>query len=138
MPKRKCTVSEEMLKTFPSMKKANNNSELFCIICSCNLSIAHKGKKDIEEHIKTEKHNKKLKEHGNTSKLDNFLMTTNQSKMIKAAEVTLAYHTVKHHQSYHSMDCTIKVNCFNFNVMFNINSEIIFRFIKKCTPIQLL
>lgn len=49
-----------------------------------------------------------------TSKLDTFVRTTSNDKIIKAAEATLAYHTVKHHQSYRSMDCTTKVIFFNY------------------------
>lgn len=61
MPKRKCVITEEMLKAFPYIKKGKSNSEVICNVCNTNLSIAHKGKKDIEDHQKTEKHIRHLK-----------------------------------------------------------------------------
>lgn len=61
MPKRKCVVTDEMLQAFPSIKKGKSSSDIICNICNSNLSIANKGKKDIEDHMKTEKHKKNLK-----------------------------------------------------------------------------
>lgn len=63
MPKRKCCVSDEMLKGFPSFKKGKSNTEVVCNLCNTTLNIAHKGRKDIEDHIQTEKHKKSLKSH---------------------------------------------------------------------------
>ncbi|CAH0561716.1 unnamed protein product [Brassicogethes aeneus] len=47
-----------------------------------------------------------------TSKLDVFVKATSKDneKLVKAAEATLAYHTVKHHQSFNSMDCATNIH----------------------------
>lgn len=72
MPKRKCVVSDEMLQAFPSFKKGKSNSDVICKICNVNLSIAHKGKKDIEDHTATEKHKKNLKSQAGKSKKSSY------------------------------------------------------------------
>lgn len=111
MPKRKCTYSDEIFRLYPSFKKGKTTSEVICIVCNSSISIAHKGKLDIETHIKKDKHKQMLKAQAGTSAgLQNFVVTSGETKSIKAAEATLAFHTVCHHQSYKSMDCTMKVN----------------------------
>ncbi|KAB0805402.1 hypothetical protein PPYR_02372 [Photinus pyralis] len=109
MPKRQCKYSDDMLKEFPSVKKGKISTEVFCNVCSSSLSIAHKGKKDIEDHLKTEKHKKNLRSQAGASGLQKFVTTASNSSRIKAAKATLAFHTVRHHQSYNSMGCTTKV-----------------------------
>ena len=54
----------------------------------------------------------------NTSKrLDNYfvLKSYEQEKLVQAAELTMCYHTDKHHMSFSSLDGTIKLSQKNFN-----------------------
>ena len=60
MPKRKCVFSDAISKEFPSFKKVTNNFAAFCGICNSNLSIAHKGRLDIIDHLTTDKQKKIL------------------------------------------------------------------------------
>lgn len=110
MPKRHCKVSEDYFKEFPSIKKGRTNNEVYCEICNCFVSIGHKGKKDILEHNNTLKHKKNLRSQSSSASLQNFVsVTKNEDKSVRAAEAALAYHTVEHHHSFNSMDCTAKV-----------------------------
>lgn len=113
MPKRRCKVSEDYFQEFPSMKKGRTNEEVLCQICNCFINIGHKGRKDILEHNDTSKHKKNLRSQSGSSGMQNFVIVTkNEDKSVWAAEATLAYHTVEHHHSFNSMDCTAKVgNC---------------------------
>ncbi|XP_050293030.1 uncharacterized protein LOC126733697 [Anthonomus grandis grandis] len=97
-------------KLYPSFKKGKTTSEVICNMCNSSISIAHKGKLDIETHINKEKHKQMLTAQAGTSGLQNFVVASGETKSIKAAEATLAFHTVCHHQSYKSMDCTTKLN----------------------------
>ncbi|KAK4883075.1 hypothetical protein RN001_006394 [Aquatica leii] len=85
MPKRHCKVSDDYFKQFPSIKKGKTDDEVCCEICNCYINITYKGKKRYC--------------------LQNFVLKTKTKNkdMIRAAETTLAYHTVEHHHSFNSM-----------------------------------
>lgn len=101
-------------------------NEAMCTICDCYVSIKHKGAGDIEKHVKTEKHLKMSRSATNILKIDTIFQPKSKTIAAKqsAAEVTLAFHTVKHHQSYKSMDCTgslLKVMFSDSNVASSIS-----------------
>lgn len=107
-PKRKCVVSDEMIKEFPSFKRGRTANDVFCNLCNCYISIANKGKLDITEHISTTKHKKNIESTSGISNiLQKFITSESDSKYIRAAEGTIAYHTIKHHQSFKSHDCSV-------------------------------
>lgn len=66
------------------------------------------GKGDLQKHVNTTKHKKNLQEASTSKKVSNFVVykQTLAGKKILAAEGALAFHIVKHHNSYKSMDCT--------------------------------
>ncbi|XP_028158533.1 uncharacterized protein LOC114351490 [Ostrinia furnacalis] len=74
-------------------------------MASSSKKRCYKGAADIEKHINTEKHKKQSRLCASTSKLDNFVSMQGKDKN-SAVDATLAFHVVKHHQSYKSMDCT--------------------------------
>lgn len=112
MPKRKCLFNDDLRKKYVSFRQGRTESEVTCLLCSCSVSIANKGKSDIEEHIRSKKHQGHLKNTAHTSKcLSMYLTKTEENaKLVAAAEATLSYHTVCHHQSYNSLNCTIAVH----------------------------
>jgi hypothetical protein len=68
---RKCECGSS-LKEFPSIKKKRRtNEEFFCGICNCFISIGHKGKNDILQHLNTLKHQKNLRSQSGSSGLQN-------------------------------------------------------------------
>lgn len=106
--KRECTFTEVMKTKYSFLKKGRVPTEAYCTICDCSISIKHKGVSDIETHITSKKHKTKLTTVNTNKKVtDSFASSSSGSKQKQsAAEGTLAFHTVKHHQSYNSMECT--------------------------------
>lgn len=116
MPKRKCSFNEDLQKRFPSFKRGKSDSEVTCLICESSISIASRGAIDIEEHQKTAKHKKRLQSQGGTSRiLDTFVKKSSTNEKRVAAEGAIAYHTIRHHMSFSSLDCTLKLNKILFN-----------------------
>ncbi|XP_036143350.1 uncharacterized protein LOC118645751 [Monomorium pharaonis] len=95
MPKRKCNFSEELKKKYPFMKRGRFDWKVVCTLCSSTISVAHKGSHDIAEHLGTQKHKK---------------WELSQASTIHAVEGTLVYHTIYHHISFLSLDCTMSLN----------------------------
>lgn len=110
MGKRKCLLTDELLKEYPAFKRGKSNHDAVCIICNNNISVANKGRLDLKEHLNTEKHKSNVRSGASTSKvLETFVFSNKDkdSKFIRAAEGAMAYHNVMHHQSYRSLDCLI-------------------------------
>lgn len=106
--KRQCTFTDILRDRYPLMRQGREPSEVHCTVCDCYISIKYKGAFDIDTHIKSNKHKTQLLVVNKTRKIDTiFQSASSQSKAKEsAAEATLAFHTVKHHQTYNSMDCT--------------------------------
>ncbi|KAL4121965.1 hypothetical protein QTP88_014381 [Uroleucon formosanum] len=85
MPKRKCVFNDRLKESFKSFVDGRDVSEAKCIVCDCYVSVANKGSYDLKAHLDTTKH---------------------KSRIASAVEGTLAFHTVVHHHSFRSMDCT--------------------------------
>ena len=68
----------------------------------------HKGNGDLNIHLQSEKHRKAVRGAAALTKMTNYFVTA-ESKCedeITAANGTLAFHAVKHHHSFLSIDCT--------------------------------
>jgi hypothetical protein len=58
MSKRKCVFNVNLQQEHKFFKLCNdsNNERVYCTLCTGEISVPHKGKGDIEDHVKTAKH----------------------------------------------------------------------------------
>ena len=110
MAKRKCYFNNELKAEFPFLSCSDtDNSTVFCNVCSSTISVAHGGRSDITDHIDTKKHKVGLNARASSSTLTKYFTAKEPGKdeySLAAAEGTYAYHTIRHNQSFRSMDCT--------------------------------
>lgn len=114
MPKRKCVFNDELQKEYPFIKKHCGDSIVFCNKCMCSFSIAHGGKDDINQHLKTRKHKDADISASSSKTMTRFFKTQTVDEKLAATEGTWAYHCVYHNHSFRSADCTSKLvkKCF--------------------------
>lgn len=57
-----CVWNDSISVQFPGFERAKNGKRdhCFCTHCNKDISIHHKGKKDIEKHISTNEHSKNV------------------------------------------------------------------------------
>lgn len=93
-----------------TQKENNTPHFVFCGVCRVTFSIANKGKSDLEQHLRTEKHSKAVRGTNSSNKLSDYFVEkyTKLDDQVSAAEGALAYHTVTHHFSFRSTDCSHK------------------------------
>ena len=111
MPKRKCKYSDKYNETYQFIKKGRTESEAFCTHCNTYLNIGHGGIGDIKTHIMKEKHKSNVSSSSRSKTITNYFVKENslEEEKVTAAELCFAYHVVKKHQSFASMDCLNKL-----------------------------
>lgn len=57
-----CVFNAKHAEKYPFLEKTKNASLVHCQICNSKFSILHKGKADIEQHMKSIKHRRALQE----------------------------------------------------------------------------
>lgn len=112
MPKRKCHFQDEYTKNWTFIKKGRTEFEALCSICNSHIAINHGGKSDIQQHIATNLHKSNMRTASTSKDISNFMIQKDSKEeiLIAAAELTMAYKVVRHHQSFNSLDCTTKLN----------------------------
>lgn len=112
MPKHKCTFNDELQKKFPIFKKGKFDWEILCTICDSKISIANKDVTNINEHIVTLKHKMRFRSQTKTSKsvMETYITKPETDDNIRAAEGAISFHTVNHHISFSSLNCTNSLN----------------------------
>ena len=110
--KRKCHFSDDYTKEWSFVKKGRTDQEALCEICSCFISVTHGGKADVRHHISTKNHTNRFAVASTSKPISTFMIKedTQEELLVAAAELTTAYKVVKHHQSFSSLDCTVKLN----------------------------
>lgn len=110
----KCIFNGELAKKYSFIKKAEGKSasDVECKICGATFNIANMGKSSIEQHSKTDKHLKALKQKSAPS-VSNYFSTA-KDHSTAAYEGVWAYHIVKANHSFASADCASKLlrTCF--------------------------
>lgn len=93
------------------MLQKKDEHTAYCPTCDVSFSLASKGKSDIDQHLNSEKHRRRVRDSASSSKVPSFFAPkfTKLDDQISAAEGTLAFHTVKHHFSFNSVDCSHKL-----------------------------
>src|SRR5882757_2893349 len=113
MPKRKCTLTDELEAEYPFLKPTNDlGFDAICSICNCSFSVTHGGRSDVTDHIQTKKHKAGIMATSSSQSMSGFFRKQelgSDEQKLAAAEGTFAYHTVQHNHSFRSMDCTSKL-----------------------------
>ena len=110
MPKRKTSFNPEWSKEYGFISKSRKDDfHAYCTLCRCDVDASSKGKGVVDRHASIDKHRSNNR---SASSLFSFFReaTSPQDDKISAAELSKVYHAVKHHQSYRSVDCGIKVD----------------------------
>ncbi|GAA6099243.1 uncharacterized protein LOC122844979 isoform X1, partial [Tachysurus ichikawai] len=108
MPKRKCKFTDELKQKCPCFRVGRDQHEAECLTCKAGtyVLVTNKGANDLEAHICSAKHRKAARGESLSAKVTEFFVSKNESAAVTAAEAAYAFHTVKNHESYRSMDCT--------------------------------
>jgi hypothetical protein len=107
--KRKCVVSESLLKEFEFLKREVNEHSAFRSLCQTSFTVASGGRTSVSEHVATKKHKSDVVIQSSITKASTFFKSIVPDKndmTIALQEGTFAFHTVQHHQSFKSMGCS--------------------------------
>eukprot|EP00079_Xenopus_tropicalis_P010275 XP_002934983.2 PREDICTED: uncharacterized protein LOC100492546 isoform X1 [Xenopus tropicalis] len=105
--KRKCVLTESILIDFPFIRPGPTENYAFCTLCQTAFTIASGGRSTVKEHSASKRHLKAsqtfiVKEN---SFFKMFLPDASEFSLA-FQEGTFAFHTIRHHQSFLSMDCS--------------------------------
>jgi hypothetical protein len=109
-----CSFSDNWLKEdeFKEWLLKRNAKEGECRLCRQTFSVAFEGRRAVLAHAASSKHKSVENLQKHTAVMSSFFKkpNTKEDDLITAAEVTLTYHSVKHHHSYSSEDCGNKLS----------------------------
>ncbi|OCT57593.1 uncharacterized protein LOC108704684 [Xenopus laevis] len=105
--KRKCVLTESILIDFPYIRPGPTENYAFCTLCQTAFTIASGGRSTVKEHSASKRHLRasqscSVKE---TPFFKTYLPDAHEFSFA-LQEGTFAFHTIKHHQSFLSMDCS--------------------------------
>jgi hypothetical protein len=99
-------------KEFNEWLVKRDNSTAYCNYCKREFTVKWSGLSAINHHKDSDLHQKNFNSIKTNQTLNQFVVKTNSSEdeEIAISELCLTYHTVCHHLSYRSQDCSIKLN----------------------------
>jgi hypothetical protein len=109
MGKRKCKFKNDLKSKYLCFRNGRDEWEAECVVCKPGtyVSVAHRGALDLRAHVECERHKEALKAETSSPKEQVFMKSGSKSDdAVLAAEGAFAFHTVKHHSSYKTADCT--------------------------------
>jgi hypothetical protein len=78
-----------------------DSSQATCVVCNQQFSIHYRGKSDIDNHMKTQKHQRNMKSYNvNQQLITDTIKPSKEKDEICAAEAVLVFHGVQHGHSY--------------------------------------
>ncbi len=78
-----------------------DSSQATCVVCNQQFSLHYRGKADIDNHMKNQKHQKNMKSYNvNQQLITDTIKPSKEKDEVCAAEAILVYHGVKHGHSY--------------------------------------
>ncbi|CAF4165969.1 unnamed protein product [Rotaria sp. Silwood2] len=88
-----------------------DSSQATCVVCNQQFSIHYRGKADIDNHMKTQKHEKNMKSYNvNQQLITDTIKPSKEKDEICSAEAVLVVHGVKHGHSYVAQQCLTNVS----------------------------
>ena len=109
MAKRKCVFRKDLTETYSYIIHSTKGSTFaHCTICNVDINISFGGISSVKHHIDSSKHSASKLLFDSSKPLGAYFREKYSpvSLKIAAAEGTCAFHTIKHHHSFKSMDCT--------------------------------
>ena len=103
MGRNNCVFSEKYIEEYPFLKAGTDKFSAYCTKCRTEFSIAGQGKCQIDQHVKTKRHKKNMEASSMSSKMTEHFKWKQMGsfeKNLAAKEATMAYHTIKHRQSF--------------------------------------
>lgn len=123
-PRRKCHFNSDLQKEFPFLKPTSISIHIvYCQICKSEVDISNSGRSSIKKHLTKKKHQLAVNAASSSEKVTNFFKDntlSSENLLIAAKEGTFAYHTIKHMQSFRSLDCTSKLIASLFEPKFTL------------------
>ncbi|KAJ3661543.1 hypothetical protein Zmor_005934 [Zophobas morio] len=121
--RRKCHFNSELQREYPFLKLKSRASPpiVYCEICKSEVDISNSGRSNIKSHLNKKKHRLAEIASQSSKKLQTFFKkdeVSSENLLTAAKEGTVAYHTIKHMQSFRSLDCTSKLIACLFEAKF--------------------
>ena len=113
--KRKCTFNNDLQKEFPFIKfdrLRKDGTKVVCQQCNANFSVSHGGRSDINQLLQSQKYKEAEKAIAFAGNISSYFVTHSddtESRQIAAIEAVIAYHAVRHGQSFRANDCLSKL-----------------------------
>ncbi|KAI6648573.1 hypothetical protein LOD99_8053 [Oopsacas minuta] len=98
-----CTFNTSLQVKYPFLAIVGNG-KLKCKKCFGIFSVQYEGNQAIRRHMKSKKHMATLDTSAQSQTLTKFSVTMDLKSA--ANEATWCFHTIKHNQTFRSMDCT--------------------------------
>jgi hypothetical protein len=94
-------------------KLCNDGKKVICQHCNVHFSIAHGGTSDINQHLRRQKHKDSEKTLSSCKSISSFIVVESDGDgaegKIAASEAVVAYHAVRHNQSFRANYCLSKL-----------------------------
>jgi hypothetical protein len=102
MGKRKCVFNVNLQQEYKFFKLCNDSDSehVQCTLCNGVFSLAHKGRGDIEDHVKTVKHRSAINDTASANIRDFFKDKDGNNSA--AIEATFSCHTARHELSFNT------------------------------------
>jgi hypothetical protein len=97
------------LKEFEFLKRGVSEHSAFCSLCPTSFTVASGGRNSVSEHVATKRHKSAVVTQSSNTKVFTLFKSIVPDKnymAIALQERTFAFHTVRYHQSFKSMDCS--------------------------------
>jgi len=109
--RRLCTYNKNWEEKNTWLKK-NDEFNAECKLCMNCFNISIGGYNSVVRHSTSKKHQTKLKACKMSNVVNKYFVVQNsfEEELVIAAEITKIYHTIKHNQSYNSLDCSFKLD----------------------------
>ena len=110
--KRMCVYNKLWEKSYDWVTNFNEDiHRALCKPCKASILISYDGLKALKTHMESKKHKDIISAVSSSQKLHAFFTQKDspQSEKVAIAELAHVYHGIKHHLSYLSQDCAVKV-----------------------------
>jgi hypothetical protein len=90
--------------------KGKDENTASCRLCNTEFTVKHAGVSALDQHKRSDKHKEKLSAQQMSQNLSAFVVRSDpKSDEVAVSELCITYHTIRHHLSYRSTDCSVNL-----------------------------